>query len=122
MTARILDRPRSTGHAGADRALSPAQRAVLYAQLEALRDFRLEQLAELDRTTPHAGLGSAAREIAMTLQTGARAALHDVQVALWQLDAGHYGHCAVCGEALDPAQLRSVPQALRCAGCREAER
>ena len=117
MTAHTIDRT-----SGADPALSPAQLAALHAQLEELRDFRIEQLAELERTRHHAGLGSAAREITATLQTGARAALHDVQVALWQLDEGDYGFCAVCGVALNPDQLRSVPQALRCASCREAER
>ena len=115
MSVHTVDRA-----SGADPVLSPAQLAALHARLEELRDFRVEQLAELERGRHRTGLGRADREIAATLQTGARAALHDVQVALWQLDEGDYGRCAVCGTALDPAQLRLVPQALRCASCREA--
>lgn len=94
----------------------------LHARLEEQRAFRVEQLAELERLRHRGALGGAVREVNLSLQRGARAALHDVQVALWQLEEGDYGRCAVCGDLLDPEQLRSVPQALRCASCRKAER
>ena len=100
----------------ADQLDAPARPAGGAAGLPRRAARRLERLRHRAR------LGSAAREINASLQRGARAALHDVQVALWQLDEGDYGRCAVCGDALDPDQLRSVPQALRCASCREAER
>lgn len=102
--------------------LSTDQLTRLHARLEEQRAFRVEQLAELERARHRGTVGGAVREINLSLQRGARAALHDVQVALWQLEEGDYGRCAVCGDALDPAQLRSVPQAMRCASCRGPER
>lgn len=43
--------------------------------------------------------------------------LAEIDQALARLDAGHYGLCADCGEAIALARLQSAPQALRCVAC-----
>ena len=44
-------------------------------------------------------------------------ALEAVIGALRRLDAGTYGKCAVCGEPIDLARLRVLPEAAECAEC-----
>jgi DnaK suppressor protein len=43
--------------------------------------------------------------------------LAEIDQALARLEAGQYGVCADCGEAIALARLRSAPQALRCVAC-----
>ena len=69
-------------------ALSDHEMADLRVMLEEQRDFRLEQLAQLHRPDPHGPLSSANPEIFRSLADGARAALTDVQSALWRMDDG----------------------------------
>ncbi|MGQ3050176.1 MAG: TraR/DksA family transcriptional regulator [Roseateles sp.] len=46
--------------------------------------------------------------------------LQDVDDALGRLDAGTYGDCADCGEAISVARLQALPFARLCAGCQAA--
>ena len=46
-----------------------------------------------------------------------RAELKDIDAALARIASGHYGECAACGKAIEPARLTAVPYALRCASC-----
>jgi len=43
-----------------------------------------------------------------------RAELDEVERALAKLDAGTYGRCETCGEAISPARLEAVPTARYC--------
>ena len=43
--------------------------------------------------------------------------LAEIDQALARMEAGQYGLCADCGEAIAPARLQSAPQALRCVAC-----
>jgi DnaK suppressor protein len=49
-----------------------------------------------------------------------RAELRQVEAALHRLDAGNYGDCADCGEAIDMKRLLAQPAAERCAPCQTA--
>jgi RNA polymerase-binding transcription factor DksA len=98
-------------------AVSAEQVTQLRAMLEEQRDFRLEQLAQLHRPGPHGPLSSTNPEIFRSLADGARAALSDVQSALWRMDDGHYGSCVACGEPLETARLEILPQVARCMPC-----
>ncbi|KQW42458.1 MULTISPECIES: TraR/DksA family transcriptional regulator [unclassified Roseateles] len=44
----------------------------------------------------------------------------DVDDALGRLDAGTYGDCADCGEAIADSRLRVLPFVRLCAGCQAA--
>lgn len=46
--------------------------------------------------------------------------LADVEAALRRLDAGTYGSCVDCGEALDAARLLARRSAGRCLRCQQA--
>ncbi len=45
-----------------------------------------------------------------------------VRAALARMDAGSYGDCLSCGEAIAPARLAALPEATLCIGsARKAE-
>lgn len=99
------------------RPLSPDQLAALRTMLEQQRDFRLEQLAALRRPGAQGPLASPDPEIYDSLVSGARAALHDVQGALWRMAQGRYGWCTACGEPVEPHRLEVLPQTAKCLAC-----
>lgn len=45
--------------------------------------------------------------------------LEQVRAALNRLDEGTYGNCENCGEPIQPARLRAMPQATLCIDCQE---
>jgi RNA polymerase-binding transcription factor DksA len=89
----------------------------LRAMLEEQREFRIEQLAQLHALDAAAPLASADPEIFRSLAAGARAALRDVQAALWRLDEGSYGRCTGCGGTVETERLEILPQTPRCLPC-----
>lgn len=96
----------------ASKAIPPRQLAAFRAQLEEQRRFRLEQLDELRTIDPHN-----ASEVTEVLAAGARVALHDVLAALHRMDAGSYGMCTDCGDALPLERLEVLPQVAQCLAC-----
>lgn len=98
-------------------AFSDREVAVLREMLEEQRDFRLEQLAELHRPGARGPLSSTDPEIFRSLASGARAALRDVQAALWRMEEGRYGVCVACGRPVEMIRLEILPQAARCMPC-----
>jgi len=46
--------------------------------------------------------------------------LRDVRAALLRMDAGTFGICAGCEEAISPKRLAAIPWASRCIVCQEA--
>jgi RNA polymerase-binding transcription factor DksA len=52
-----------------------------------------------------------------------RRAVTQLDAALARLDAGTYGRCEACDEAIDAERLDALPEAELCLGCKlEAER
>lgn len=51
------------------------------------------------------------------LVADARAELNDVLGALSRIEAGTYGYCGACGEAINPRRLESIPEASLCINC-----
>lgn len=96
--------------------------AVLRTMLEQQRNFRIEQLVALARPGSPGRFGSAIPEVSSTLERGARAALQEVQQALWRMDEGRYGLCTGCGDPVTVARLEILPQAALCMGCERARR
>ncbi len=45
------------------------------------------------------------------------AEVRDIGAALARMDAGTYGTCIGCGEAIEPARMLAWPTAKRCTGC-----
>ena len=111
---------RSTLPARRAPALPAGELADLRRMLEEQRAFRVEQLTQLHLPGPRGPLGSADPEILTSLATGARAALHDVQAALWRMDEGRYGLCTACGEPIERGAAGDPAADRRCMTCQRA--
>jgi RNA polymerase-binding transcription factor DksA len=90
------------------------------ADLEQHRQFRIEQLDELaaDRL---AGSAGAVDEVTSALFTAATAALADIDAALHRIEAGLFGVCQGCGDAIALDRLRALPMAGLCMFCQYAK-
>jgi RNA polymerase-binding protein DksA len=45
--------------------------------------------------------------------------INRLTAALQRLDEGHYGICERCGQPIQPARLRALPEAALCRDCQE---
>ena len=92
---------------------------VLKAAAQKLREqrrFRIDQLTDLlDSRTGAMDPGRA--EVAVSLQTAARAALVDLDAALRRMERGTYGTCRRCGDAMSLARISALPMAPMCGLC-----
>jgi len=72
------------------------------------KDFA-EQVVQMENDAVLAGIGEATA-----------AELAQINRALAQLDAGHYGVCSRCGKPIDARRLQALPYSDRCITCAEA--
>jgi DnaK suppressor protein len=120
---------------------APEERKMLTPErIVRLRNYLLEeqaslqqQLTSLDNAAQEAnvGLGNHMAEDAtaafdqattVSLRRGHELALKEVERALHRMDEGTYGRCERCGDEIDFARLKAVPQATLCMSCqRQAE-
>jgi DnaK suppressor protein len=56
---------------------------------------------------------------AISLRRGKERTLKEVDEALERMAAGGYGVCGRCGEPIDFARLKAIPQATLCMSCRK---
>ena len=61
------------------------------------------------------------REVDLTLEENARAAMTQIDRALAKLENGSYGHCDKCGRAIGDARLEIAPFATLCVDCKRLE-
>jgi DnaK suppressor protein len=61
------------------------------------------------------------REIDLTLQDNARAALAQIDRALHKLEEGTYGLCDKCGKSIGEGRLSVAPFATLCVECKRLE-
>jgi RNA polymerase-binding protein DksA len=61
------------------------------------------------------------REIDLTLQDNARAALVQIEHALSKLEGGSYGMCDKCGKPINEERLLIAPFATLCVDCKRLE-
>ena len=111
--------------------LTPAQRQQLHATLlqrrAALADQRSAHLGGHSRAEHARELllqdgddqtqRDAEREVDFARTDRDAVELDEIEQALARFDAGRYGLCADCGDAIALARLQSAPQALRCVHC-----
>jgi RNA polymerase-binding protein DksA len=87
-----------------------------------------EEIARLTATSQEAtvGLGNHMADdgtavfdqaTTVSLRRGHQLALEEVDRALQRMANGGYGVCERCGEAIDFARLKAVPQATLCLSC-----
>jgi len=61
------------------------------------------------------------REHELALTQNARELLAQTQHALDRIEAGTYGTCESCGEAIGKARLQAFPRAVLCVTCKQRE-
>jgi len=61
------------------------------------------------------------REIDLTLEENARAAISQIDRALHKLENGSYGNCDKCGQAIGLERLKVAPFATLCIECKRRE-
>lgn len=59
-------------------------------------------------------------EVREGLEDSALSEIGKIQAALKRVEAGTYGTCAACGNAIDERRLAAVPYAARCIDCAAA--
>lgn len=88
-----------------------------------------EELSELLRNSgdgagdDQADSGSSAleREHELTLVNNTRDMLEQTARALARIDAGTFGRCDSCGEAIGKARVQAFPRATLCVACKQRE-
>lgn len=101
-------------HLDARRALATKRDELLWS-LSRRYDLHAEREHDpLDETVRQAERDQACREI-----TADTALLREVSAALQRLNAGCWGVCCECGEAIPPARLAALPWAANCRECQE---
>jgi DnaK suppressor protein len=135
-TTKVSTRARPTAKASddtpaADRFLAEqraellAERANYVEQAESLR-MDAEKLAEdmepgdiqFDEESGEGDTLNVERERDLALSAQARAAVDEVDRALAKMDAGTYGVCERCGQAIPKARLKALPYASLCVACK----
>jgi len=92
--------------------------AMLHAMLEQQRQFRLDQLAQLERGAVRTRPRTAAdAEVDQSLRAGAQSALREVELALGRLRTGTFGRCVDCGSVLSLERLEILPHVALCMDC-----
>jgi DnaK suppressor protein len=61
------------------------------------------------------------RERELALAENARDLLEQTEGALGRIDAGTYGVCESCGQAIGKARLQAFPRAILCVACKQRE-
>lgn len=105
------------------RELLLAERAKLAAQLDdlgATQDGELKAGHGLSREFADAGAATAEKTELLVLAESLARQLTDTNAAIKSIDAGTYGTCSSCGNAIPPARLEARPSALLCVSCKSA--
>ncbi|MCO5322212.1 MAG: TraR/DksA family transcriptional regulator [Microthrixaceae bacterium] len=68
--------------------------------------------------TEHLTLAEQA-ELTVHLDWMAQAALGEIEAAFERLDAGTYGYCVTCGDAIGAERLEALPAAAHCVNCQQ---
>ncbi len=115
----------------------PAKAAPL--KIEKIREQLLLEQAKLkkrigvihddDSTSDNSDVGDIAdvaashetREILRELQSTEEEQYKQIQAALKRIEAGTYGKCQRCGNAIEPARLEALPHAPTCIACKRKE-
>jgi RNA polymerase-binding protein DksA len=104
----------------------------LQAEAQRLRDELVASGEALDGLMRDSGDGAGddeadtgskniTREHEMALAANAREMLHQTERAMERLDAGTYGLCEACGNAIGKARVQAFPRATLCVECKQQQ-
>ena len=83
--------------------------------------LKRDQSTEGSGDEADAGSKTFEREHEMSLANNSRDLLVQVERALGRLDAGTYGRCENCGNAIPKPRLQAFPRATLCVSCKQRE-
>ena len=107
-------------------------RGELQSEAQRLRDELIASGEALDGLMRDSGDGAGdddadtgtkniTREHEMALAANAREMLYQTERALERLDAGTYGLCENCGNAIGKARMQAFPRATLCVECKQQQ-
>lgn len=79
-----------------------------------LQEYRQERLEQQEALASQPVTGDA---VAIAHRQSVRRLLADIESALFRMDAGTYGTCVHCGQALSFERLELLPYATACVRC-----
>lgn len=77
-------------------------------------------LAEREPDWEDIATAATAASVLASVGESERRALARIAASLERMERGSYGECAACGEVIDVARLRAVPDTDRCGRCAPA--
>lgn len=98
------------------RQLLNRRRALLQRRERVLADEQ-QLLAEREPDWEDAASAATAASVLASVGEEERRALNRIADSLTRMERGSYGECAGCGEVIDVARMRAVPDTDRCARC-----
>jgi RNA polymerase-binding transcription factor DksA len=100
--------------APAGEILDKTQLARLRRRLVDNRRTKIDWIGAVDTS-----LVGAERVLAQALAARARESVELIEHALARIDAGTYGSCELCGQAVTVARLDAIPEARACMNCQD---
>jgi DnaK suppressor protein len=73
---------------------------------------------QFDEEGGEGGTSNVDRELDLVLSAQARGAIAEIDRALAKINAGTYGTCEQCGNAIPQARLKALPYAALCVACK----
>jgi len=107
---------RQRGELNARRRAYRDQLERLVAAAEELEDASETDLGD-EQGFAEADSISVERDPLLSLQALSRQRVDDIDAAVCRLDAGAYGACRTCRQAIPVARLEAVPEATQCVSC-----
>ena len=102
----------------AERATYTAHAEALRAEADALaRDMEPGDI-QFDDESGEGGTVNVDRERDLALSAQAQFEVEEIDHALVRIEAGTYGVCERCGQAIPRARLKALPQARLCVDCK----
>jgi phage/conjugal plasmid C-4 type zinc finger TraR family protein len=131
-TTRSMTTDAATQHAAQDGEYADIRTALVgrAAELRAEHDRAMSDINDLQRDRVADGAGddqadagtkTFEREQEISLANGILDRLTQVERALDRLDAGTYGRCERCGNAIPKARLEAFPSVTLCVSCKQIE-
>jgi DnaK suppressor protein len=86
-----------------------------------LEDETEEMVGTVDNHLAETATATLDREIDYTLEENSEHVLSEIEEALRRIEAGTYGICRTCGQAISPERLDAIPYATQCIDCKRRE-
>ncbi len=88
--------------------------------LKEIEHLRLALSSEVDPTEEEADPEIVEREKTLVVLRALERKLEEIDFAIRAAEKGTYGICEVCGQPIDPARLKIMPEATMCVQCKAA--